>query len=394
MTLARETQRISDRARGIIAVTACGSIAGMGLGFVFPVLTLTMERWETPEAVIGLNSGMFALSALLFSPLVPRFLGRFGVMRFLVACNGVMIACNLAFKAFETLWLWFPLRFIGGCANNGLFVTSEIWVSEIASNNNRGRTIGLYSTSLTAGFLMGPLLLLVTGTEGWLPYLAGSALIAVATLPLALARGREPKFEEASTGETLAMVKVTPTLILGGLMFGLLEASMFGFFPILGLRLGLSHDQAPLMVIALSAGNLCCQLPIGWLADHIDKRLLLAIGAFLSLVFALCMPLVGSAWWILFPLLFLWGGVVVGLYTLALAALGDQFRGTQLAAANAALGTFYGFGAIIGPALSGTAMQFFGPLGLTLSLAVFSGLYAVLSLYRLSQRLALRRTEP
>ena len=53
----------TDKWRSLIAITGSVGIAGMGFGFTFPVLVLTMERWGTPETIMGLNAAMFALSA-------------------------------------------------------------------------------------------------------------------------------------------------------------------------------------------------------------------------------------------------------------------------------------------------------------------------------------------
>jgi MFS family permease len=376
---------VTDKWRSLIAITGSVGIAGMGFGFTFPMLVLTMERWGTPETIMGLNAAMFALSALIFTPFVPRLLAAVGVMRFLVTCIFVIVICILSFKAFESLWVWFPLRFMSGAAINGIFVATEIWIAHVADDSNRGRMIGAYSTALSAGFLLGPLMLLLTGPRGWLPFAGGAALVAVAALPLLLVRGRVPKLEGASARHTLSIIRIAPSLVLAGLMFGLLEGSMFNFFPILGLRIGFTEQQAPLLIVALSAGNLCCQMPIGWLADHMNKRALLTIGSILCCVFALLLPIVADTLWLLFLVIFFFGGIAIGLYTVALAGVGERFKGAPLAAANAAIGMLYGLGALIGPTASGFAMQIWNPFGLAYALAAFSAIYAVfagLRLYR------------
>jgi MFS family permease len=49
------------------------------------------------------------------------------------------------------------------------------------------------------------------------------------------------------------------------------------------------------------------------------------------------------------------------LYPLALSIAGDQFRGQQLMAANAAVAMCYGFGSLAGPILGGASMTLAGP---------------------------------
>ena len=68
-------------------------------------------------------------------------------------------------------------------------------------------------------------------------------------------------------------------------------------------------------------------------------------------------------------LLFLWGGVFVGLYTLAITIVGSRFSGGDLVGIYAVMSVAWGFGALAGPPLGGFAM------GLTLhGLPIFAAL--------------------
>ena len=63
-------------------------------------------------------------------------------------------------------------------------------------------------------------------------------------------------------------------------------------------------------------------------------------------------------------------GLRHAVYTLALGLLGDSFPPAQLAAANVALVMVYQVGSVIGPTLSGTAIDLTGPEGLVAVVAV------------------------
>ena len=62
--------------------------------------------------------------------------------------------------------------------------------------------MGIYATVLALGFAAGPAILGLVGTHGWLPYLAGTSLFALAALPLLLARDLSPAVEHG-TGRRL-----------------------------------------------------------------------------------------------------------------------------------------------------------------------------------------------
>ena len=63
---------------------------------------------------------------------------------------------------------------------------------------------------------------------------------------------------------------------------------------------------------------------------------------------------------LLWPLLVLLGGLMGGLYTLALALVGERFRGADLTSANTAFVMTFQLGAIAGPPYAGAVMHLLG----------------------------------
>ena len=66
----------TERRRSLIAVIACISVVGMGLGVSIPLLALLMERSGVPASLIGLNTAMPALATFVFTPFIPGLLRR------------------------------------------------------------------------------------------------------------------------------------------------------------------------------------------------------------------------------------------------------------------------------------------------------------------------------
>ena len=370
------------RVWSLAAIIACISVAGMGLGLTLPLLALTMESMGVPSTLIGLNAAMTALATLTFSPLVPHILQRIGAVKFLYACLGITIICLLSFKIFPNIWFWFPVRYVLGACLSTLFVVTEVWINQLATSQTRGRLIGLYGTSAAAGFGMGPMILWLVGSEGWAPYFLGSFIVALAAIPIALARQVSPKINEKPNYKFLALLAVAPAAIMGGYVMGALESSIFNFLPIYGVRTSLSEATAPLLLTTASAGNVLLQVPIGWLTDKYDKRLILGGCAVLSCTGALAFPFLISNLIFMLPVLFIWGGVIFGIYTAALVMIGERFAGAELAGANAAIAMMWGLGSLTGPALGGVAMDIQGPHGFPAVLAVISGCFAVFVAYR------------
>ncbi len=373
----------------LAAIIACISVAGMGVGLTLPLLALTMERMGVPSTLIGLNAAMTALATLTFSPWVPHILQRIGAIKFLYACMLIAIICLLSFKAIPNIWFWFPIRYIMGASLSTLFVITEVWINQMATSKTRGRLIGLYGTSAAAGFALGPVILWTVGSEGWAPYLLGSLIIALAAIPITLARHVSPQLNEKPNYKLVALLAMAPAAIMGGYVMGALEASVFNFMPIYGVRTSLSEAAAPLLLSTAAAGNVLLQFPIGWLTDKYDKRLILGGCAVLGCAGALTFPLLISNLALMLPVLFIWGGVIFGMYTAALVMIGERFTGVELAGANAAIAMMWGLGALMGPSLGGVAMDIWDPHGFPAVLALISGCFAVFVGYRYVRQPAL-----
>ena len=80
------------------------------------------------------------------------------------------------------------------------------------------------------------------------------------------------------------------------------------------------------------------------------------------------------------------GASAGGIYVLSLVATGERFGGERLIAASAVINVSWGIAGIVGPLLTGAAMEAFGPDALPVALAVCA------LLFLLVQRLERTRT--
>ena len=348
--------------RTMAAVIACVATYGLMLGLAWPLLSLILESRGVSTTIIGLNAAMVSLGVLVFSPMVPRCMARLGARRFLVSCIVVEVVLFLSLPVFDSLGAWFVLRFFIGATGVGLFIAGETWINEIAAERSRGRVMGLYNAIMSGTVAIGPLILLVTGTAGWLPFLIGAGFIALAALPLVWA-DQAPRFEnDAPAFGLLAFCREAPTLAGAVLLMSVMFMGCTALLPVYGIRVGIAPAEAPILLAVLLAGGVALQWPIGWMCDHMPRRSVLmfcvcggALGAGL-LPFTIATP---AIW----PLLFLWGGLFNSIYTVAMTMAGERFRGTKLAQAMASFGIIWGVGCLVGPGLGGLAMDLWAPHG-------------------------------
>lgn len=373
----------SDRRRGIISAIASLTAVAMGLGASLPLLALELERQGVSPFLNGLSATAAAVGGLTVTPFLPHLIQWFGTRRLLLTALWLSIACLMTCYAVPNVWVWFPIRFINGAVLVILFVLSETLINQLAEEATRGRLIGLYATVLSLGFAIGPAILVAVGGVGLLPYLIIAVLMGLASVPIWFAGPAMSHF--ASHGgpshSVIAFIRIVPTVTFAAFTFGALEQGTLTLMPIYGLRVGLTEATAALVLSAFAAGNIVSQIPLGYLADRFDRRLLLVICALIGAVTIAALPLVQGTMWVM-PVIFTFGGVVSGLYTVGLTLLGQRVKGSDLAAANAAFVMMYNFGGLAGPAIGGMAMQAIPPHGLPLAFAAITMSFATIAGWR------------
>ncbi|HEV2549098.1 MAG TPA: MFS transporter [Stellaceae bacterium] len=374
---------IAERRRGLAAAIASVAVFGIGIGLAAPLLSLLLERSGTEAALTGLNASAIFLGVVLGPMLAPLLVRRLGIRGFLLLFLALDIVFFLALKVFESFAAWFVLRVLLGTVGSGIFTATEAWINLLARDDERGRVIGIYAAFLSAGFGVGPLMLAATGTTGWAPFLAASAISAVAALPLLMAGGSARGFGREPARNPLAMFARAPFIVAAVAMFGFYESALISLLPVWGVRMGFDERLAAACLTAVYFGAIALQVPIGWLSDRLTRRAAMLLCALVGFLGAALVMAIGADAVPLFIVLFLWGGFATGIYPVALSMAGERFRGADLVTINAAIIIAYGLGSLMGPPLGGVAMDLWNPHGL---LAMLTALFAALTALSLAER--------
>jgi MFS family permease len=235
------------------------------------------------------------------------------------------------------------------------------------------------------GMALGPFVLQVTGVYGPAPFLTCAGLALLVVLPLLPYWKTSPEITHTSDSGFTVVLFAAPLALFGAFACGLGEQVAFSFLPVYAVGAGVSAETGALWLSAFVMGNVVLQWPIGWLADHVDRRAVLAGCAAASAALVLLLSFMPAQSFGVVGMVMLWGGISFSIYPVALALLGQSFKGGDIARANTAFSMLYIVGGLIGRPLTGAAMDRFGDPGLGGTLAVFYAAAAVAAL------LALRR---
>ncbi|MFK3778410.1 MFS transporter [Agrobacterium sp. NPDC089420] len=367
----------------LIAAISAISAVGVAIGLGLPLLSIILEKRGISSTMIGVNSAMAGIAAMMAAPVTSKIAHDFGVARTMLLAVVISAVSALGFYFAEAFWMWFPLRIVFHGATTTLFILSEYWINMTAPPKKRGMVLGIYATGLAVGFAVGPLLFSVVGSEGILPFIVGAAIILLAAIPIFMARGESPELDERPNHHFIRYVWLVPMASAAAFVFGSVQAGGLSLFPIYATREGFNESQAALLLTVMGIGNMVFQIPIGLLSDRMkDRRTMLALMAFAGVCGTLALPFLVESWILVAALLLFWGGLVSGMYTVGLTHLGSRLKGADLVAANAAFIFCYAMGTIAGPQAVGISMDVAGTDGFAWALAVFFGLYVVLYGFR------------
>jgi MFS family permease len=379
---------VVDNRRALVAIIAAATIMGVSLSLSIPLVSLNLERWGYGSDVIGLMGSLPSLTFLFISPVLPALTRFFGSGTMLWSSLLLAATSIWALTLSDNIYYWFFLRLMIGLSMAVLFMVSETWLNKIASEKNRGRTVAIYVSSITLGFAFGPVLINFIGSEGSRPFII-SALIVLSGGLAFLPVGRQfPDLGEKGSYSIFSFIRIAPMISAATILVAFFDGSVLTLLPVYGVKNGQLLEMSVLMTSALLAGNVLLQVPIGWLADRFDRTKVILACGIVGVLGALLLPLVVLNNYLLWPMLILWGGGVVGTYTIALAVMGQYFKGGDLITATAAVNMLWGLGGLFGPAIAGTAMEIYEPHGMPLTFAAACAIFvliAALSLRRMGK---------
>ncbi len=373
--------------RTFCVVIACLSVFGITVGLGMPLVAIILEKRGYSETLIGAISAAPAFGTLVVAYYVPRLMSLFGSRRVIYVSVITEAICFLLLPLIDNIVAWFVIRMVMGGSGAGLFIASETWINQLANNRNRGRLMAVYGTVLGVSMALGPIILTITGSEGWAPFVAGSLFVALAGLVMRFDHSTmAPAVDGNASFSPLSFLIVAPTVCFAIFATAWHDVNVFALLPVYGLQSGLSETNSALLVSGFLFGMVVLTFPVGWAADAFPRYLVLITCGVGTVVGAALLPVVIGTGLASLLTLFLWGGFSNGLYAVAMTIVGDRFSGVELATAQASFGVIWGIGSLVGPASSGVAMDVMGKNGLVASLVFVALSFLVVGIVRTLRR--------
>ncbi|MEM9755079.1 MAG: MFS transporter [Pseudomonadota bacterium] len=343
-----------------------------------------LEGFSTLELSI-IMSAYFA-GFLGGSRAAPEMIRRVGHIRSFAALGSIISAALILFPVVVDPISWTILRAIIGFGFSAVYVTAESWLNNATTNDNRGKTLGIYMVVQLTGIVLAQSLLVLGDPAGFVLFIVLSVLVSLSFAPILLSVTPTPPFETTKPMGLFEVIRVSPLGVTGMFILGGMYSAMFGMSAVYGAAAGFSLGQISAFVASFYVGGLLLQFPIAWLSDRMDRRVLIAISCSIGAAAALVGAIFGTSFTFVLGAAFVYGGLANPLYALFLAYTNDFLESEQMAAAGGRLLFVNGVGAILGPLVLGVALNTFGPPGYFLFLLALMAFLTLYALYRMSVR--------
>lgn len=380
--------------RGLVSIFGSTFLELIGYFMLMPLLLFQLKADGVPTSVAGLFAASGYLGMFLMTPFASAVTQRLGRRQTLWLAAVLPVLAAVGFWLSDALWLWFALKVLSGGAAGLRWVLAEALIAEFSPNGQRGRYVGIFETLVGFTFVIGPALLAGLGTEsplamGWV---IGFLLLGLGWSLLIPALPRASDAHSARVGlvGVWHALRAHPIIMLAGFVGGFFESGMAAILPLYGLALGLGAATAALLVSCIGLGSALTMLPAGIVADRFEqpargRRQLMLLFAGLTLLTCCLLPLVARAGWLIWPIVFVWGGAGGSLYTMAMIDIGTREKGITLVNSTAVLVLTYTLGGLAASSFSGALIQWSPALGFPLLLVAIAAL-GLLALLRTRHR--------
>lgn len=354
-------------------------------GLLATVLGTRLAQGGQSLGLAGLVVSAFSVGLALGSWRGRWVVERVGHIRTFAAFSAVATAAALALTLVEVPVLWVAFRIAQGFAVGGNYLVVESWLNERTSGRERGRMLAVYMATCQVALAVGQLLLVVQPPEGGTPFTLAALLYVFALVPIALTRTPQPALPSGSRASLAGVFRRAPVAVGGCFVAGCTTGSLLSLGAPFGIAAGLEANQVAVFMASAVLGGLALQWPVGWLADRIDRRVVIEMiaagscGASLLLLSASTFaPLVLCA--------FLLGAVAFVLYPVSIAHAHDLVDADDVVAASGTLVLAYGLGSSSAPLLGAVGLEVYGASTLPILLVTFNLALVGLAIVRLVKR--------
>ena len=370
-----------NHVRPFFALICAAMAVTFSQGLMIPWMA-SVQGGHISPLMNGLSTSDTYAGLLVAMVFVRRLAQRMGLRSLLVGALTVGILTILAFALVRSAHGWLLLRFLFGMSLGAVHYGTQSWIGRLTTQEHRGKQMALYGLATGIGFALGPLFLPTGKLAAWLPFLLSAITFAIS---LVLVMRLSPAVEQKSTAPSVGFIRTGPIYkaalpaLAFPLVFGFMESALNGDLPLFAQRVHMSLGVVSASLAAFVIGSLLFQFPLGYLSDHLSRKVVLLGCSVVGVVLFALLPSAAGRTALFVTLCFVVGAFVDTLFSFSLGYLADLVEPASLPVANQWAVTNLGVGLMVGSTVGGLTMTWFGPGGLFWTISLLYLLHVGLS---------------
>jgi len=349
---------------------------------------------------IGIIMSGYYLGYFVGASIIPNLVSKVGHIRVFAAFASMASLAILIHAVFVNPVVWTLGRFLTGFSLIGVYIVTESWLNDRATNRNRGGVLSIYMFITFTGLSIGTLLLNFNKPEQYEPFILTSLLFSIALVPILLTKRAAPKFKKISFIKIKQLYKISPLGTFSMLFTGLIHSAIFGYGAVYASSLNFSIFEISLFLFLITIAGAIFQFPIGYYSDKSDRRIVIITCTFISAIFCFLAIIssgtslenmyltssVGMNKIMFLTFVTIYAGFALPMFTLNLAYVNDFIDKERFVASGAGLQIIFGIGAMFGPFLASVFMSKYGPNGFFIFLGILHTIVGLFGMYRITRR--------
>ena len=346
---------------------------GIIISYFYTVLVILQKYAGYSEFLIGSIASFGPLGLILSGFFVTKLLKKFGFYKIIfisAVTQGLCIILMLEFFHPINLSMCF---FIFGIMGGLTWMTMDTWVNIVSNNSNRGKSIGIYNSSVTTGLALGPLIVGVMGTSSRIPLTVCMILVGFKIISLISIKKyvNQVIIPEQSSKMKFSILAISPFVFFAIFCAGIEDSSFLALFPAFMINDFFTDKQIGLYIFIGGIFGVLCQPFIGALSDNFNKRIIIFLLLFSHICWLMLLNYSNSNPYLIIFALMISGFASTSLYTVTLAYLGERINVTDIAFATSLFIIIYELGEYLGPIIVGFNMSIYGNSGFIYTLSSF-----------------------
>ena len=383
---AAATQARAKNPLAVASIILSAGLTAIGNGLMFSYIPVSLGAAGYPPTWAGWILTSLAIGGMIACFGTGLVVRRVGHARAFMLFSAMLVLSNAGVGVGVSPVAWLFARALYGFAIGGFFIVAQSWLNDAVENRVRGRTMAafyvVYIVGLGCGSLVMGVLDLTVAASAPLTAIVTTAL---AMIPMGLTRLPQPAPPASASVALRRAWQISPVGIAGMLAAGGLSMMIAGFAPIHATASGYSQQEVALLLFAMPLGTLFVQIPLGWISDRTDRRLVLVAASIMVALGGVTAGIFdGSALVTMIVIYMVWDGASESIYALATAHAGDRAGGDDMVMMQSTLLFAWSFAGFIVPGVGTILTGMVGTIAFIWIAVAIAVAYAVFVIWRIA----------